>query len=162
MNGHVDISAWRPSSWYKIHSPHTVEMFGPNHTGMFTLSNPISSGNTLTEMSFTMQFITHEDYDFAGLAINNPPHKENFFGLSFRNQTFESKALALKDPFEVRLLHPYEFILRREDKSDPASAFNLTINGRQLARIQKPLTHLGIFVCEAHVRFDHMHVLLNP
>lgn len=163
VDSSMDVAAWSPSSRYRILAPDSVEMFAPNHTGLFTLSQPMPAGRSLAGFSFTMQYLAHEDYDGAGLAINNPPHKNNLFGLSFRNQSFENKGMLLKEPFEVRLRMAYQFLLRpAAGHTEAAPVFDLLINGRDVVRIARPLSHIGVFAWEAHVQFDDIRLLLNP
>lgn len=158
----VPVNDWHPAAHYTVLAQDALEIFSPNHVGFFVFYCPLPQGAVLEEFSCTLRYLAPEDYDFAGLAINYPPHKKNLFGLSRRNGTFEAGTL-YKGPFDVQLETPYLLTLRQDsaDFDSPVPWYRFFVNGQDLAGLQTTITHVGVFANEAHVRLEKIHVTLR-
>jgi len=154
-----DLKSWTSSARYKILEPDGVEIFAPDHTGAFTLWSQLPAERKLKAISFSLSFLAHEDFDFAGLAINNPPHfRDHLFGVSHRNKTFKTKNLEFPVPFEVNLNKPLSFALTAGSSANGAPSCILSVEGARMCEISKELTHVGLFAWEAHVRFENLRI----
>jgi len=156
------IQEWVPSTRWQTLGPNAVEIFSPDHVGFLILSQPIPAGARLVRLEVRIRYRAHEDYDYAGLAVDDPPHKDALIGVSLRNRKVEARAIALAEPCEVELRRPSHLVLRLDTTipGEAAPEYEIVFDGRVVGRWTRPVTRYGVFACEADVELTDIHVEL--
>lgn len=152
----ADVRHWRATAYHRFRPDDTVELFSPNHLGIYALRSPLPPERTLGRLSCAVRFLEPVDYDFAGVVLGEPPTKDNLFGPSRRNGTLEATGLGLKAPHPMSPDAP----IRIDVVRDAAGDYDLRVDGASVARWSRRVEVVGVFVAEAHALFEQIRVEL--
>jgi hypothetical protein len=156
------IEDWVPSTQWQTLGPDAVHIFSPDHVGFLILSQPIPPGFHLVRLEVQIRYRAHEDYDYAGLAVDHPPRKDALIGVSLRNRKVEARAVSLAAPCEVELDRPCHLALRLDDATAASDSpeYDIVFDGLVVGRWTRPVTRYGVFACEADVELTEIRVEL--